>query len=274
VPIFFLVGSIYSEVQGLYAALTDEAGRSQFISALNNSWSSLSNLVFGVLPPKSFDSFNITNYFKSALEWVFGNLDTIFSSLAKVAAYAVVFLLALFYFLRDGEALKKRVLSWSPLLETNEAHITATFKRAIRSVFAGTLAVSLLEGISTGLAFYVFGIPAPALWGTVAAVASLVPAFGVTLLLIPGAAYLVLTGNYLYAAGLLVWGYTVIFLVDHLLGPILVNRGIRIHPFLILLSVLGGLIMFGIVGFLMGPLILVFLFTLLDIYRKSPDQKV
>lgn len=273
VPAFFLIESIYGEVQTLYGLLIDEANRSQVIAALNTAWSSLSNVAFGLLPPHTFDSFNVTDSLKSGLEWVFTNLDTVFTSIAKVAAYAVIFLLALFYFVRDGVALRRMAMSWSPVLAANEEYIARTFRKAIHSVFAGTLVVALLEGLSTGLAFLVFGIPAPALWGTMAAVAALVPAFGVTLIILPGVAYLILTGNYVYAAGLLIWGYAVIILVDHLLGPTLMNRGIKIHPFVILLSVLGGLLMFGIIGFVMGPLIVVFLFTLLEIYRTSFNVK-
>ena len=269
VPVFFLVGSIYSEVQTLYGLLTDESNRSQVVGILSNGSQILSNAVFGVLPAHSFDSFNITTYLKDLLAILFANLDTIFGSIVKVAGYALVFLLALFYFLRDGSALKQRFISWSPLLENNDEYITLTLKRAIRSVFAGTLVVSLLEGVSTGLAFWAFGIPAPALWGTVAAVASLVPGFGTSLIILPGVAYLGLTGEYVYALGLLIWGYAAIVLVDHNVGPILMNRGMRIHPFLILLSVLGGILIFGLVGFVMGPLVLVALFTLLEIYRNS-----
>ena len=272
VPLFFLVGSIYAEIQTLYAMLTDEGNRSTVISDLNSFSQSLSNMVFGAIQPKSFDSLNVTNYIKGALQWAFANLDTIFSGFAVIAGYLLVFLLATFYFLRDGAKLIAKVVSWSPLLADNESYIVSTLKRAIKSVFIGSLAVSAIEGIATGLGFWVFGIPAPALWGTVAAVASLVPGLGVSLVLLPAAGYLILGGNYAYAAGLLIWGYTVVILVDHTLGPILINRGVHLHPFLVLLSVLGGLLMFGVVGFVMGPLVLVFLFTLLDIYQKSVNK--
>jgi predicted PurR-regulated permease PerM len=269
VPLFFLVGGIYSEIQSLYATLTDESSRSQVIIALNSLSQYFSDTVFGVLPPHSFDSLNVTDYLKSGLEWVFANLDTIFTGLAKVGGYALVFLLALFYFLRDGAALIKRFISWSPPLEQNEQYIVRTFKKAINSVFAGALVVSVLEGVSTGLALYAFGVPAPALWGTAAAVASLVPGFGASLVIIPAILYLVISGNYTYAVCILIWGYAAIILIDHTLGPMLVNKGVQIHPFLILLSVLGGILTFGIIGFVMGPLILVFLFALLDIYRMT-----
>ena len=269
VPLFFLVGSIYAEVQTLYGILTDEGSRSQVVDALNSGSQLFSNLVFGVLPAHSFDSFNVTTYMKSGLESIFANLDTVFASLAKVAGYALVFLMALFFFLRDGIALKNKILSWSPQLSANEGYVTGMLAGAIRSVFAGTLVVGTLDGLMLGLAFLVFGIPAPALWGTVTAVASLVPGLGITLVIWPAAAYLVLSGNYVFAIGMVLWGYLAVIVVDHMVGPSIVNRGLHIHPFPILLSVLGGLVFFGIVGFITGPLILVLLVALLEIFRTS-----
>ena len=273
VPIFFLVGGIYSETQTLYGTLTDEGSRSHIITTLDGFSQSLSHMVFGVLPAYSFDSFNVTQYIKEGLQLAFSNLDAIFKSLAQVSAYVLIFLLALFYFLRDGKNLKNKAFSFVPLLEANNEHITHTLKRAIRSVFAGTLAVAVLDGISIGLAFLVFGIPAPALWGTVAAVASLIPGFGVSLVILPSALYFLFTGDYAFMAGTLIWGYATIFIVDHIVGPNLVNTGVKIHPFIVLLSVLGGLLTFGIVGFIMGPLVLVVLFTLLEVYKKSLDSE-
>ncbi|MEI8327952.1 MAG: AI-2E family transporter [Candidatus Taylorbacteria bacterium] len=274
VPLFFLAGSIYNEIQTLYASLTDEGSRSHLIDVLNTFSQSLSNKVFGVLPAYSFDSFNMTEYMKSGLELLFANLDNIFSSLAEVAGYALVFLLALFYFLRDGASLIRRVLSWSPELNSNYTFVVRSVRRGVNSIFVGSLVVGILQGVSTGLAFAAFGIPAPALWGTVAAIASLVPGFGTSLIILPGVAYLMFAGQYVYAAGLLVWGYAAILLLDHTLGPILVNKGVHVHPFLVLMSVLGGLVTFGFVGLFLGPLILVFLFTLLDIYKVTAEKKI
>lgn len=269
VPLFFLVSSIYSEVQTLYAMLTDESNRSQVIASLDNLSRTLSNAVFGVVQPYSFDSFNVTDYLKGGLDLLFSNLDTLFTSLAKVAGYALVFLLAIFYLLRDGAALAKKIISWSPELERNKEYIIRSFRKAINSVFTGALVVSVLEGLSTGLALYVFGVPAPALWGAIAAVAALVPGFGTSLVIIPAVLYFMILGNYAFAIGMLVWGYVAIVLIDHTIGPALINKSVGAHPFLVLLSVLGGLLTFGIVGFVMGPLILVFLVTLLDVYSKT-----
>lgn len=269
VPLFFIVGSIYAEIQTLYGVFTDEGGRSNVINSLNSLSAMISDSLFNVFPAYTFDSLNVTEYIKNILEWMFSNLDTIFGSMAKVIGYLFVFLLSMFYFLRDGDTFKRKFISWSPLLDAHDEYITTTLKKAILSVIAGTLTVSMIQGTLTGIGFLIFGIPAPAVWGSVAAVASLIPGFGTSLVIIPGAIYLLVTGNYLFAVGLTVWGVFAVGLIDNFLGPHLINRGVNAHPFLILISVLGGIATFGPVGFILGPLILAFLFALLDIYRKT-----
>jgi predicted PurR-regulated permease PerM len=275
IPLFFLIAKIYSEVQSLYLLLIDETGRSQVISALNALSKTMSHTLFDAFPAYSFDSLNVTEYLKSTLVWIFSNLDKVFSSIAMIAAYAFVFLLSTFYFLRDGAVIKSKFVAWSPLLDTHDEYISATMKRAIKSVFVGTITVSVVQGIMTGIGFLIFGIPAPSVWGSVASVASLIPGVGTSLVIIPGILYLLFVGNYLYALGLLLWGMIAVGLIDNFLGPYMVNRGIDAHPFLILISVLGGLVTFGMIGFVLGPLVLALLFALMDIYKTSfsnPNQ--
>jgi len=269
VPLFFLIGSLYSEVQILYGTLTDEGGRSGIINSLNTVSATLSKSLFNIFPAYTFDSLNVTEYIKDLLVWLFSNLDKVFGSMAKVLGYVFVFLLSMFYFLRDGDTFKQKFISWSPLLDTYDEYITTTLRKAVWSVIAGTLTVSIIQGTLTGLGFYIFGIPAPAIWGSVAAIASLIPGLGTSLVIVPGAIYLLVTGNYLYAIGLAVWGVFAVGLIDNFLGPHLINKGVHAHPFLILISVLGGIATFGPIGFILGPLIIALLFALLDIYRKT-----
>jgi predicted PurR-regulated permease PerM len=269
VPIFFLVSRIYVEVQSLYATLTDESQRSVVIYNLNNLSEALSDKLFNIFPAYSFDSLNVTEYLKSALVWLFGNLDKIFTGLATVAIYLFVFILSMFYFIRDGAYIKRKFISWSPLLDNHDEYITVTLKKAVLSVFGGTIVVSVIQGILTGFGFLIFDVPAPAVWGASAAIAAFIPGLGTSLVLIPGILYLFVTGNIAYGIGLAIWGMVAVGLVDNILGPHLVNKGVHVHPFLILISVLGGLSVFGPIGFILGPLIVALLFALLEVYRTS-----
>jgi predicted PurR-regulated permease PerM len=267
IPALLLAGRIYTEVQNLYAYLIDEGSRSSIINTLN-SWSDVLTIrLFNLYPGYNFDTFNITAVLKRALEWIFANLDTIFTGVSKLIFGSFIMLLALFYFLRDGRELKRQIIAISPLNDADDERIMRKMQQAVYSVFAGSIGVGIIQGILTGIGFALFNVPSPALWGAVAAVAALIPGIGTALVVVPGVLYLFLTGSTGYAIGLLVWGVVAVGLIDNFLGPIFINRGVRIHPFLILISVLGGLFFFGPVGFVLGPIILAFLFALLEIYR-------
>ena len=178
-------------------------------------------------------------------------------------------LFALFYLLRDGGKLKQGVIMISPLNDQYDEKIFSKLKQAIRSVVVGSLVVSFIQGLLTGIGFFVFGVPNPALWGSFAVVSALIPGIGTSLVLLPGVLYLFFMSTNLHALGLLIWGIVAVGLIDNYLGPTLVNRGVHIHPFLILLSVMGGLVFFGPIGFIAGPLIVALLFALLEIYKTT-----
>ena len=269
VPVLLVAGKIYVETQSMYGYLTDESGRSQTIDYLNHIAELGSKTFFGLYPAYSFDSFNATSILEKVLSWLFANLDSIFSGASKFVLGVFVMFLALFYFLRDGRELKRQIIALSPLIDADDERIFSKLEKAIYSVFAGSIIVSIIQGLLTGIGFAIFGVPSPALWGSIAAVTALIPGIGTALVLVPGIIYLFLTGFTAQAIGLAIWAGLAVGLIDNFLGPVFVNRGVKIHPFMILLSVLGGFVFFGPIGFVLGPIILAFLFALLEIYRSS-----
>lgn len=274
VPGFFIVTRMYAEIQNMYYFLTEESGRESVISLLNGVSDSISDLFFGSFPAISFDTLNVTEYLQQGLEWAFAHVDTFFTGLGKVLMGIFITFFALFYFLRDGKEFKKQIIALSPLVDTDDESIFKKLEQAVYSIVGGSLIVSVIQGILTGVGFALFGVPDPTVWGSIAAIAALIPGIGTALILVPGILYLFFTGSTMYAVGLLIWGLLAVGLIDNLLGPLLMNKGIKIHPFIILLSVLGGLTLFGIVGFILGPLILAFLFALLEIYKTSKTPRV
>jgi predicted PurR-regulated permease PerM len=269
VPASLIVTKMYAEIQNMYFYLTEEGSRSSLIDTLNSVSTFASNALFNIYPAASFDSFNVTEYIEQGLEWGFGHVDTLFTGLGKVFLGIFITFFALFYFLRDGREFKKQVISLSPLMDKDDELIFNKLESAVYSVVAGSLIVGVIQGILTGIGFALFGVPQPTIWGAIAAIAALIPGVGTSLVIIPGVLYLFFTGSTTMAIGLLVWGLLAVGLIDNLLGPILVNRGMKIHPFIILLSVLGGIAVFGIIGFILGPLIIAFLFALLEIYKSA-----
>ena len=177
-----------------------------------------------------------------------------------------IFLIAIYYLFKDGHKLKTAIIILSPLQDIHDETIFDKLALAINSVIRGNLAVALVQGVLTAIGFALFGVPNATLWGSIAAIAALIPGIGTALVLLPAILYLYLSGETLSAVGLLFWGMTAVGLVDNFLGPKLASRGMRLHQFLILLSILGGISFFGPLGFLLGPLILSLLFALLEIY--------
>lgn len=269
-PLFFLGIKISSEAQSMYAYLTNEGSRAQIITTLDNTVGKLAHRVLGQEFADSFDSFNVTTHIKSLLRWGFTNIDSLFSRLAVLAMNLLVIMFAMYFILRDGKSLKRQLIELSPLPDKQDEQIFAKLNKAVHSVVWGSLAVGLIQGILTGVGFAIFGVPNPALWGTLAVVASMVPGIGTSLVLIPGIIYLFIFGDSnAMAIGLLIWSALGVGLIDNFLAPFLVNRGVKIHQFLILLSVLGGLSFFGPIGFIAGPLVLSLLFALLEIYKDN-----
>jgi len=209
---------------------------------------------------------DINLYLQEGLIWILGHAGQIFSSLTTLTFNALISIIGTYYLLKFGSELKARLITISPLSDQFDRSILDTLQRTVNSVIRGTLVVAISQALMAGVGFSIFGIPHPVLWGVCAIIAALIPGIGTALVMVPAVLYLLVTGHTIAAIGLAVWASVAVGLIDNFLSPHLVGRGIKINPFLILLSVLGGLSLFGPIGFLLGPLVVSFFFALLDIY--------
>lgn len=262
IPLVFFGVQVAKEAGQLYLAVTADTG-TLFLNGTVNAVQSKLQLIH---PDIRFD---ISQFLRQALGWIVSNAGAVFSSVTQFVFGFFLSMLAFYYFLKDGAKLLSFLIALSPLPDADDKEILRKLKTAVHSVVLGSLVIAILQGILVSVGFYVFGVPNGALWGAVAAVAALIPFIGTAIIVLPAIAYLFITGNVASGFGLLVWGATAVGLIDNFLTPKLIERGIRIHPLLILFSVLGGLSFFGPVGFLLGPFILSLLFALLDIYKKQ-----
>lgn len=167
----------------------------------------------------------------------------------------VVMLYLLFFLLRDGDALAARLRAALPLVQPHKQRLLDQFTTVIRATIKGNFAVAAAQGTLGGLVFALLGIGSAVLWGAVMALLSLLPAFGAALIWGPVAVYLLFSGSPGRGAALLAFGLLVIGLVDNLLRPLLVGRDTRMPDYVVLVSTLGGLALFGLSGFVIGPVI-------------------
>lgn len=208
---------------------------------------------------------NLSEYLREGLSFLVGNFGKVFSGVVGLVFKTFIMLLALFYLFRDGARLRTFVVQLSPLTNEYDEQILKRLEEAISSVVKGKLLIIFIQAVLSTIVFAFFSIPHPLLAGAVTSLAALIPFVGLSLVFVPAVLYLFFTGGIGAAAGLLVAG-VLVGGVDNILGPLLYERGLRLHPLLILLSVLGGLSLFGPVGFLAGPVTLSLLFALIDIY--------
>ena len=133
----------------------------------------------------------------------------------------------------------------------------------------GNLVVAILQGSLGGLIFWLLGIQAPLLWAAVMTVLSLLPAVGAAVVWVPVAIYLFATGEVWRGVVLMLYGALIISLVDNLVRPILVGKDTKMPDYLVLISTLGGIAVFGINGFLLGPIVAAMFIAVWDIFATS-----
>lgn len=266
-PLIFLSTQVFDEGRDFYFSLVKGNFSDSF---LKDGLLSISNKLFGGNPEiqtrlAGFTE-NLDQYVKQGLLWLLEHIGVVFSSITRLLFNLFISLIALYYLFKNGSAFKKYIISISPLSDRFDEDIMGRLEATVSSVIKGVIVVAIVQAILAGTGFAIFSVPNPALWGTLAMIAALIPGIGTALVMIPAVLFLFFTGHVGAGIGLAIWGAGIVGMIDNFLSPSLMGRGVKIHPFLILLSVLGGLALFGPLGFLLGPLIFSFLFALLDIY--------
>ncbi|OZG71854.1 AI-2E family transporter [Hahella sp. CCB-MM4] len=188
----------------------------------------------------------------------------------------VLMLYLTFFFLRDGDSLIQLMIRALPLGDDRERHLLGKFAEVSRAVVKGNLVVATVQGALGGIIFGILGLPGAVLWGVVMVILSLLPAVGSALVWGPAAAFLLISGQYVSGIILVLFGIFVIGLVDNVLRPILVGRDTKMPDFMVLLSTLGGIGLFGLNGFVIGPILaalfLAFWQIFMDEFNPASDE--
>ncbi len=178
-----------------------------------------------------------------------------------------LFLLMLFFLLRDGGRLKSQLRPVSPFSEEQERQIFDHLDRTIKGALQAVVVVPVVQGLLAGIGFLMFGIPSPFVWGTAVIMAATVPLVGSPLAWMPACIWLLIQGQTGPAIGLLVYCTVVVSGSDNVIKPMLLRGSARIHPLLGFLSIVGGVLAFGVFGFLIGPVVLSLVLSAIRIYR-------
>ncbi len=262
VPLIFFGILMFQEVLTNYRLLTETGGTSIRIDHMTD----VVQRYVGKYVPGFQIHTTVSAYIETILRFIASNLNTFFSGIVSFLIDIFIIVGTMFFLYRDGEKLHSFAVRWSPLADAHDESIIMKLQSAVGYVVSGALFVSAIQGFTVGVGFWLFGVSNPVLWGMVSVIAALIPVVGTAIITVPAGIILLMNHDIVSGVGILIWGSILVGLVDNLIRPYLIRRGVDIHPFVILLSVLGGLAYFGPIGFLAGPIVLAFFFTLLEIY--------
>jgi len=198
----------------------------------------------------------ITEISKSVAGYFFENLKNFTQNTLQFIVQLGVMLYALFYFIRDGEKFLETILRLLPLENDRDRILLKKFQKTANSTLKVTLIIGGIQGILGGLLFLVTGIQGAILWGVVMIITAVIPVVGCALVWVPAGIFMIITGHFWTGILILAFGSLVISMVDHFLRPILLGKDVSMHPLLIFLSTMGGIIVFGFTGFIIGPIIM------------------
>jgi predicted PurR-regulated permease PerM len=177
----------------------------------------------------------------------------------------------LYFLLRDGDKLAKRIREAVPLSRKYKQRLFQNFTTVIRATVKGNILVAIAQGALGGLAFWYLDVSAPVLWGVLMAFLSLLPAIGAALVWAPVAIYFLATGSVWEGVGLSVYGVVVIGLVDNILRPLLVGKDTKMPDYVVLLSTVGGMALFGLNGFVIGPVVAALFIATWDLFASASE---
>jgi predicted PurR-regulated permease PerM len=200
--------------------------------------------------------------------FLINNLSTATAGTVHFFFMMGIMLYAMYFFLINGREIIDRILYYLPLPDQDERRLLDKFSSVTRATLKGTAVIGLLQGGLAGLAFAVVGIPSALFWGTIMVVLSIIPGIGTGLIWVPAAVILMAGGAWAKGIGLAIFCGLVVGSIDNFLRPRMVGQDTQLPDLLILLGTLGGITMFGILGFIIGPIVAALFVTVWEIYGK------
>ena len=273
VPFALLTGALAREAAGVVSRLqSGELNPALYLRGLFNALPHAVTTLLGRFGLADFDVVErrAVAALAQASQFIAGQAFGIGQNTFEFLASLFITVYLAFFFVRDGRALALTVRRAAPLAPAHLDELAEKFSTVIRATVKGNLLVAALQGLLGGLAFWALGIGAPLLWGVLMGFLSLLPAVGSALVWVPVAAWLLMTGSPGAGLALVAWGVLAIGLVDNLLRPLLVGKDTRLPDWVVMTTTLGGMTVFGLNGFVLGPAIAAMFVALWHIHGTMP----
>jgi predicted PurR-regulated permease PerM len=211
---------------------------------------------------------DIVQQLESAVTTVAENAPSFLADSAWAVAQLLVMVFILFYFLKDRDQILSAIRMHTPLSPQETNRFLERVSETIVATIYGNLIVRAIQGALGGLMFWWLGLPSPVLWGVAMTLLGIVPLLGSFVVWLPACLYLLVEGEVLKSVILLIWGSTLMALADNLVYPLIVGDRLKLHPLLVFFAIIGGILQFGVMGIIVGPVILAVTLALIEVLRK------
>jgi len=255
-PMTFVVSSVVSEGVALYDKLqSGEINPARYIESMDTAFPALNSVLGKIGIDINALKTNAIDAAMSSGKFIAGHALTIGQNTFGFIVSIALMLYITFFMLRDGSYLIDLIVRALPLGDTRERMLMSLFAEVTRATIKGNLVIAMLQGLIGGITLWALGIHGAILWGVLMTIASLIPAVGSALVWVPIAIYFAATGDLTSALILTGIGAGIIGMLDNVLRPILVGRDTKLPDYIVLLSTLGGIAIFGVNGFVVGPVV-------------------
>lgn len=274
-PVIFMSGLIFNEISGVVA----ETGQQD--SSVQRSAQRVAVMIMNVpilnIALDQVETYvsgpDFGNIVKNAANYSISFIQSIYHSVMSGAISIFVMFFTLFYFFIDGKMMMYRVMKLSPLRDEHELQLVDEFISMTRATLKGTVVIGLLQGALGGIAFFIAGVVSPVLWTVIMIVLAIIPAVGAALVIFPAAIIMLLLGNVWQGIFLVIVGFFVSS-IDNVLRPKLVGKDTQMHSLAVFFATLGGLKIFGIIGFIVGPIIMALMIAMWKIYAVEFKEQL
>jgi predicted PurR-regulated permease PerM len=279
VPLFLIASSLLRDISES-AATWSSAGRSQTLRAiagrngvLMSGITSLASRLGITFRPEWMEQ-ALVDTGRSITQYLATRANAALSSLLSTLLHVVITLFSIFYLFIHGEKLRTFLFRLSPLPHDEDQIFLNKLGEVGRAILLGAGSASALQGLVAGIAWVVVGLPSPVLWGILMAVAAFLPLVGIAAVVVPATVYLWVEGRPLAAVIFLVFCMGQSFFFEYSVKPRLMGSSMRMNNLLVFLSLLGGIIGFGMTGLIYGPLIMTLFLTLVQLYQTRYQQRI
>ena len=271
IPAIFLMTSLTDQTYQLYLILQSKFTPEYLIALHENSIFQSILTYFNIEQSKFLGK--VTDIIRQTTFSTFTGITSILAVPLNIIINFFFMVLMLFFLLKDGYKLDKTVYDILPFPDDIEKMVVIRLKEVIKILLAGNLLMMVVQGLMVGIGFYLAGLNMPLLWGSVAAVFSLIPVIGTTFVWVPAALYLGISGEPFYAVFLSIWSFFWYIFLENLIKPKVFGNKLNFHPIIFFFLLLGSIKTLNLPGIIVGPILLTLYFSFWEIYKILRNQE-